>query len=81
MSMPQYDAVSEAIMKAAREHPLLLMYTDELGRTAVGNTVDGFEYRDERGQLMSSDEAEPFRLFGTGIVIRRGLFSVETPEK
>jgi hypothetical protein len=70
MSMPENDAVSEAIMKTARERPMLLMYTDELGRTAVGNTVDGFEYRDEQGQLMSSDEAEPFRLFATGIVIK-----------
>jgi hypothetical protein len=78
---PNPEAVSKAIMRNAREHPMQLIYIDEGGNKAVGNSVDGFGYYDHSGHIVHPSDAEPFRLTGTNIVIRHGLFGVEVPEQ
>jgi hypothetical protein len=80
-SLPDREAMSEVIMRRAREEPMQLMFIGEDDSVAVGNTVDGFRYFDNEGNLMRRTDTEPFRLAGTNMVITRGLFGVEVPEQ
>ncbi len=71
----------EAIMQNARDLPIEVVFTDGQGQNAFGNSTRGYRYCDSKGNPIPREEAEPFRLAGTNIVIRNGLLGVEVPEE
>lgn len=71
---PEIDSVvSEAIIRRAQEQPMDLVYIGAAGGLAIGNTGSGFRYLDRDGNSLPGALAEPFRLEGMDVVIRRGL--------
>jgi hypothetical protein len=72
--------VSESIIRNARELPMVVIYADDAGNTAHGNSLHCYRYFDNEGRPVAYTEAEPFKLTGTYFVIKQGLLDIETPE-
>ena len=68
------------MMRNAREHPMIVVYTDDHGNTAYGNSVEGYRYFDNAGNPVSPNQVEPFRLAGTSFVIKHSLLGIEASE-
>ena len=73
-------AVNEAIIRNARGLPMEVIYTDDNGKMAHGNSVQGYRFFDSDGNPVSREEAEPFKITGTNFVIKQGLLIIEALE-